>query len=221
MYTAEIVFEFCTTYADMPDCGAVTTTAVILGFMQQVDQRMGLGEIEYLHFAMPIVQKLMLADARIKARGNADSYLVDTFKALYAALGGKGEPPESMEAAASKISSKFDFASLLSKFKAGFKSAEVAAIAAWAMLDVVEHWSELIAQDPLTTEEAYVRFREEAAPDIEKARTLPIAATGRIEYNLIPATLHLVETGAYAHNPLVTVKTVCTAVQEKDVCIKA
>jgi len=217
MYAAEIVFEFCTTYADMPDCGAIATTAIILGFMEEVDQRMGLGEVEYLTFAMPIVQKLMLADARVKAKANSDSYLADTFKALYAALGGKGAAPESAKEAASQIQNKHDYEELKSKFK----SVEVAAIAAWAMLDVVEHWKEIIEQDPLTIDEAYDQFREDTGPDIQKACVLPIAETGRIEYNMVPATLHLIGNDAYAHNPLITVNTVCTAVQEKDVCIKA
>lgn len=219
-YSADLVLNFVATYASMLDAGAVASAAVVLRFMSTIDARMGIAEKEYLGFAMPVVQEMMLADARTNARRHPGAYVANTYVALYKAIGGEGDPAHELEDILLQKRRDPGIDQLHQRITTQPKHVAAAVIAGWALAKVVENWDTIIESPPWSTEAAYEDFCERIKAAVERARHLPTAAPGKIQCNMLPAVLHLASIGAIPHNKHIRVNTVCTIVQEKDVQIK-
>ncbi len=216
-YNADLVINFVSTYASLLDAGAIASAAVVLGFKDAIDDRMGISELEYLKFAMPILKKMMVADAQVNASKDPENYLVRTFVALFNAFGGSGNPAKNIEEIIEGIVDSGDYRQLL---EISGKESAAAFAAGWALWDVVKNWESIIKAPPLSPEVAYEKYCMRIEKDIEDARRIPVAAPGKIQNNMLPAVMHLASIGAFPHNEYIRVNTVCTLVQEKDVQLK-
>lgn len=215
--SADIVYDFVSAYADVLDAGPIVSSATILGFMEAIDERMGISKLEYLHYAMPVVQKLVSCDARVRAPRNKQ-YLESTFIELYKILGGTSLPIEQIEAEFKSLKDHHGFSAFLKSLSGTLSTT---AVVAWAMWDVFWKIDEISSQAAITPEASYDIFCRDAAQDLENAKAQPRAKEGKIQYNMIPATLHLTEIGVYPLHPNINIKTLCTIVQSKDAQFKS
>src|SRR2546429_42288 len=75
--TADLVVNFMETYASFPDVGAPTSAATLLGFKDIITGRMGISDADYMKIAMPVINKMFVADALTNdfSRVPFDAYL--------------------------------------------------------------------------------------------------------------------------------------------------
>jgi len=213
--SAEIIYNFIETYAETLDAGAIMTSAIILGYMKEIDERMGINDLQYLLNAMPIIEKLMLSDAKTHAKNDPTNYLANTYQGLYLAFGGKNEPATSLKDEVVKIKG----------FKLNEDSVEEfiqanpipEALAAWSLIDVVDQWETIINEQPLSSQEAYEQMMASIQADIEKAREILVTEPNKIEFNTPPAITHLICNAMYHSHDLVTVREVCTIVDHTEI----
>lgn len=212
--SAEVIFDIVQAYADMFDVGPIISSAVILGFMDTIDDRMGISKLTYLFHAMPIVDKLMIAHASMLAAKNPDTYLKTTFEELVLAYGGKHDGSNSLDEELKKLKS---FSGVI----AFIKSDPIPkAIAAWALLGVVTHWDKIISAGTVSLTDAYETFMKSCKKDMENAKALYITDPTKIEYNTPPAIAHLICNGMYEADEYVTVKEVCTLIDSSEIQLK-
>ena len=213
--SADVIFDIVQMYADMLDVGPILCSAVILGFMDTIDDRMGISKLTYLFHAMPIIDKLMISHANIYAAKKPDSYLKTTFEELVVAYGGTNDASNKLDDELKKLKS---FKGILEFIKS---DPIPKAIAAWALLGVVTHWNDIIKAGSLTPTDAYVKFMEACKQDMEKAKALYIKDPSKIEYNTPPAITHLISNGMYESDEFVTVTEVCTVIDISEAQLKS
>lgn len=216
--SAEVIFVFMQVYADMLDAGSIIASASILAFMDKIDVRMGISKAQYLLHAMPIINRLMVADARINAAQDPDHYLKNTFTGLCLAFGGTQAEASDFELEIKKITA----AKGIQDFEQIIASDPVAKVlAAWSLAGVVTQWDSICKGGSLSRVDAYVQMMEGIQADLEKARDLLVTQPDKIQFNTPPTTTHLLSNGMHKTNPFVTVKEVCTVVDFSEVQLKA
>ena len=215
---AEIIYDIVQTYADMLDAGSVMASATILGFMEQIDDRMGISKLQYLMHAMPLVEKLMIADASISAAKDPENYLANTFKELFAAFGGKSGEEGDVKEEIKKLKGFSGLKQILKEFLKG--ELMPGAIAAWSLLGVVTHWESIIKAGTIDPIKAYETMMESIQGDLEKAREMHITDPKKVQFNAPPATAHLISNGLYQAGKFVSVQGVCTVIDHTESQIK-
>ncbi|HEV7517336.1 MAG TPA: hypothetical protein VGR07_13625, partial [Thermoanaerobaculia bacterium] len=202
--TSELVDTFMETYAVFPRGLGVFSCGALFGFMGEVTSRMGITPQHYLAVAMPVFQSLMVADAMVRAKQVPD-YQTQARNALYVAFGGTfdtlpgsyGETPAALDG---------DRASLDPK-----QLADV------ALADVRGRWSQIIGSPPSTPEQAYAWFRPAVAEVLARAREERVFGDEKaVDYYTAPSIVHHVAVGLHKGNKFVTVRAVCTAMDESE-----
>ncbi len=216
--SAEMIFVFMQAYADMLDAGSIITCATLLALMDTIDERMGISKAQYLFHAMPIVEKLMIADARIFAAKDPDNYLTTTFKELCLGFGGApGDSPDLQAeiAKAKKSASPQDFEQLIEN------NPSPTGLATWALWGVITDWDKILKAGAIAPADAYVQLMESIQTDLENAREMLVTAPDKVEFYAPPATTHLLSNGMLTTSPLITVKEVCTIVDFSELQLKS
>lgn len=216
--SADVIFNFIRQYVEILDAGSVGSTAVVLAFMPIIDERMGISQLEYLIHAMPVVEKLMVADARIFAAKDPNNYLKNVFMELIIAFGGKPEDTFDLNDEMEKIKLvKLTEEGVADLIKNNYVPE---ALAAWALITVVENWDCIIDQGSIAPIDAYNTMMESIQDEIEVARNLLVTNPIKIEYNAPPAILHGICNGIYEANEFVSVREVCTVVDFSQLQLK-
>lgn len=216
--SSDVIYDIIHFYADMLDVGPIVTSTIILGMMDKIDERMGIGKLEYLMHGMPIIEQLMLAHARMNAANDPKNYLQETFKALYLAWGGNATDEINFEQAMKSLHGlKGLGGALLSFLKSDPKPI---AIAAWAMFDVAVQFEKIVAAGIIPPTDAYVQMMESIQGDLAKDRAVNVRKKDKIEYNTPPAITHLMSIGMYSPGQYVSVREVCTVVDFAEVQLK-
>jgi hypothetical protein len=215
---AEIVLDIIQIYADMLDVGSIMSSATILGFMPQIEERMGISKMTYLLHAMPIVDQLMIADAKINAANDPDNYLKTTFQELYIAFGGTSGKSVSYDEAKKQLDGFGKLKSIIEGYISGKLLPD--AIAAWALLGVVLNWDSIIQGGTISPEDAYVDMMNSIQKDLESAEDIKITEPDKVQYNTPPAITHSIGIGLYKTNKYVSIKEVCTVIDISETQIK-
>ncbi|TFV97506.1 hypothetical protein E4S40_02295 [Algoriphagus kandeliae] len=216
--SSDVIYDIIHFYADMLDVGPIETNTIILGMMEKIDERMGIGKLEYLMHCMPIIEKLMMAHAKMNAAKDPKNYLQNTFKALYIAWGGNPADEVNFEKEIKSLHGLKAIAGALFSF---IKSdPKPIAIATWALFDVAIHYEKIIAGGVVQPTDAYVEMMKKIQADLEKDRDVNVHKENKIEYNTPPAITHLMSIGMYQPGKFVTVREVCTVVDFAEVQLK-
>ena len=186
--------------------------------MPIIDERMGISPLEYLVHAMPMIEKLMVADASIFAAKDQNNYLQTVFTELIIAFGGKSDDTFVLKDEIKKIK-------ILKLTKAGvndfIKNNYVPeALAAWALISVVEKWDEIIKAGAVPPMVAYNVMMENIQSEIDIAKEILVTNPAKIEYNTPPAIVHGICNGIYESNEFVTVEEVCTVIDYSQLQLK-
>ena len=218
---ADVIFEWIDAYADFIDAGAVVTCAAIKGYVDPVTQRMGITEAEYWLAAMPILEIIMEADAKIYASSNPDSdynkspYYLQRFEELFIGFGGNQEDiPKAL-----KSFPEFErFVGKLHEFVDYLTSNELKPefLAWWALGHVRSHWKKLISEPAITPLEAYEWLSANAYHYFEKARDVTAPTANAIQFNVPPSMIHMIVIGMFAKNPHIQMKTICTVMDHSE-----
>ena len=216
--SADVIYNFIRQYVEILDASSVGSSAVILAFMPIIDERMGISPLEYLVHAMPMIEKLMVADASIFAAKDQNNYLQTVFTELIIAFGGKSDDTFVLKDEIKKIK-------ILKLTKAGvndfIKNNYVPeALAAWALISVVEKWDEIIKAGTVPPMEAYNVMMENIQSEIDIAKEILVTNPAKIEYNAPPAIIHGICNGIYKSNEFVTVEEVCTVIDYSQLQLK-
>lgn len=216
--SADVIYNFIRQYVEILDASSVGSSAVILAFMPIIDERMGISPLEYLVHAMPMIEKLMVADASIFAAKDQNNYLQTVFTELIVAFGGKSDNTFVLKDEIKKIK-------ILKLTKAGvndfIKNNYVPeALAAWALISVVEKWDEIIKAGAVPPMVAYNVMMENIQSEIDIAKEILVTNPAKIEYNAPPAIIHGICNGIYESNEFVTVEEVCTVIDYSQLQLK-
>jgi hypothetical protein len=200
--TSELVKNFMETYASFKDVGGYASAATMLGFKDVICPRMGIDDKTYIGNAMPIINKVMVAEAMARAPGDAAGYAKwqeGATAGLYLAFGGKKEdlaPGGTPDAARMGLAK-------LSMQGAAAAQAQVAQVAT----QPADKRNDL----------AYGWMRGAIQTDLDRARQVMVADAKHTEMYSPPAITNRVANGIVDHNKFVTVKVLCTAVDASEV----
>lgn len=214
--TADIIYDFVQMYADFVDAGAIMTAATVYGFATPVIERTGISKFEYLYGAIPIAQHAMEAHARMyaakdSARSYKESiYYKQTFQSLYTALGGKDKGID-----VNKDHSEHFGAlglELLGLIK-GLEANLLPELLTWVSLIRVRHnWDNIMSGELIPLDEAYVKFMDSIQNNLIKAREMVVSNPKGIQFNTPPAIGHMIVTGMFPCNELVSLRPIVTVV---------
>ncbi len=216
--SADIIYNFIRQYVEILDAGAVSSSAVILGFMPIIDERMGISPLEYLTHAMPVIETMMVADARTFASKDPKNYLKTTFFNLIIAYGGTQNEAFVLEDEMAKIKVVKLTEEGVDNFIKNNYVPE--ALAAWSLIKVVEQWNSIIQAGSVEPLEAYNTMMENIQRNVEISRDLLVTNPSKIEYNTPPAIIHGICNGIYEANEFVSVQEVCTIVDFSQLQLK-
>lgn len=200
--TADLVHGFVETYSAFKDVGGYAASATVLGFGQEVQERMGLGQQAFLKEALPVVNKLMVAEALARAPGDAAGLSAWTERAaarLYEAFGGKPQdlsPGGTVNAQVMQLAR----ASLQGIGSAAAQVAQAAALPADKRNEMASGWVKSAIQT-----------------DLERARKLAVADPSKTELYSPPAITNRIMNGMHEGNAFVKIRVVATAVDASEV----
>jgi hypothetical protein len=201
--TADLAKNFVETYASFRDVKGYASAATILGFMKAAVDRTGITQQQYLEAAMPIVNKLMIAEAM--ARGPRDQaklkdWIADAKNNLYVAYGGK---PEDLAGG----NPNGGIMGLVNNSLKGVSDPRVA-----PQITSVAALPDLNARN----DTAYGWMRREIQMDIEKARELQVATPDKVEAYSPPAVIGRVVNGLVEKSKFVRFKPIGTAMSDDE-----
>jgi hypothetical protein len=223
--TADIVYEFVMIYADPYDAGPLTTIGVLFGFMQPVLQRTGIPETEYLYYALGISQKLAYEYACISAAANPapawdqSKWFWETYNIIFAIFGGSAAVSGSAE----------DIKEVQKIVDQGLQAQDLAnttdqpaaeVMTVYTLMDVILNWDKIMARGIVDAATAYDEFMESAHDLFEGAEGIVVTNPDMIQYNIMPSALNVVSNGLYGKNSLVSIETICTAVDMSELQLK-
>ena len=231
--TADVINEFIQIYADPYDAGSLTAIGVLAAFMKPITQRLGITPLAYLSYTVGLLQKLVYADARQNAVDPAKPSWDKSpwFQLTYAELvklfsAGESNPPNPNVVSSLDISLMQELAkdqlsveAFVSKNIDIFPS-KPALLASFCMLTVVMNWNQIQESPKLTKEEAYISFMQSSEGDFLKAEHLVVTSASGIQDNILPAAFNLISNGLYQANEWVSIETICTAVDSKELELK-
>jgi len=219
--SADLIFDFVDAYVNFLYSGGSLSCATIVGFRNEITERMGITLAEYLRVSIPILAKIMQADAMIHARAQSTNdpisnfqqskYYIDSFGSLFIGYGGK---KEGIPAALKNLDG------YEKKFRGKVKAAvnfllkhnellpEV--LAWWSLDDVRENWSAIISSPGVQPTDAYEWMKKEIKSMFDDARKIVAPEKDKIEFNIQPSILHMIGVGMFPKNPHVNLKTICT-----------
>ena len=90
-------------------------------------------------------------------------------------------------------------------------------LATFSLIQVILTWTTIIQAGIISREEAYIEFAESVQADFQQAENLVVTNPDKIQYNILPAAFNLISNGLYSKNKLVTIETICTAVDVSEI----
>ncbi len=215
-FTTDVIFDFVEAYADFIDAGAIVSCATIMAFCDQAANRLGIAKAQYLLVAMPILETIMQAHAKIFAPINPvpdfnnSPYYIQTFEGLYIGFGGKAE---NIPTALTNLPSLNRFEGKLQDFVT-FLTAQPQLLpeflAWWAMWKVRANWATIIATPAISVDEAYEWMKTNIKTMFDDSRNIVAPTATGIEFNAPPSIVHMIEIGLFDKNPNINLKTICT-----------
>ncbi len=200
--TADLVKNFMETYASFRDVGGYASAATIVGFKDVIGPRMGIDDKTYLATAMPVLNKIMVAEAMARAPADPTAYaqwVQQATAGLYVAFGGKKEelaPGGTVDAGRMGLAK----ACMQGATGAQAQVAQAATQPAAARNDLAYGW-----------------MRGAIDADLERARMVPVSDARKTEFYSPPAVTNRVANGIVEHNQFVTIKVLATAVDASEV----
>jgi hypothetical protein len=198
--TADLVKNFLETYASFRDVGGYAMVATALGFKDTVTARMGIDSAKYLETAMPMLNKIMVAEGMARAPADAAGFQKWAERAtasIYVAIGGKPE----------------DFA------PGAALNPQLMAVAKATMQGVAQAAPQIMQAAKIPTEKrndaAYAWMRTAIAGDMEKARNTRVGSAKNTEAYSPPAVTNRVVNGIVEKSKFVNIKVIATAMDEK------
>lgn len=199
--TADIMTNFIETYASLPEVGGPVSVSMVAGFKDLIQQRTGISTQEYMGFAVPAMQQIMIADALTQPfAGNPDAfkeYATKTTGALYVALGGE----------------KADLA------PGATPNPEILGLAKTIMEPVSANAREIMGcagASGMDREQAHSWMRQSLKPILTQARGASISNSGAARYFSAPAVPHRISTGQWQSHPDVKITPVATAMDASE-----
>jgi hypothetical protein len=188
--TADLVSDLVETYVPFMKAGAYYQLATLMGFKDTLLERMGFGDDKFLQLTMPVMKKMLIAEAKATAPGtSADGWLKKAKATLFQAF---GAPTDAT--AAAKING------LIEMITQGLDRA-LPAIVSQPVGDPIQQRMA-----------AALWLRGEVQADIEKARRAGVADASKVEYYSPPAVFQRVAVGMHESSKFVKLKPLCTAV---------
>ncbi len=217
--TSKVVSEVIEIYADMLDSGQIVMVSYILGFSEIFQARMGISSIQFLMHAMPIIDKIMVAHAKIHAAADPDNYLKNTFQELFLALEGDKNALPDFENELKKLE---EYKTLDNSLLAFIKSKPLPeGLSAWALLGVIFNWDKIINGGAIDPIKAYEQFYLDVQNDLQNADDMLISGPEYVEFYTPPAIVHSICNGIYKTNPFVKIKEVCTIIDYSESQLKS
>lgn len=200
--TADLVKNFAETYAPFKEVGGVVSCASILAFKPVVQDRMGMGDEEFMKLAKPLLQEIMAAEAIARAPTDASKlpeWTQKTTGMLYVGLGGK---PEDFAPGGTVNPQLMGLAKeLMAKVPNGLAQLpRVATMDAGKRNDYANGWMRKNIQD-----------------ELEAARGAMVSDPKKTEFYSPPAITNRVANGIVDSNRFVNIKVVATAVDASEV----
>lgn len=200
--TADLVKNFAETYAPFKEVGGVVSCASILAFKPVVQERMGMGDEEFMKLAKPLLQEIMAAEAIARAPTDAaklPEWTQKTTATLYVGLGGK---PEDFAPGGTVNPQLMGLAKeLMGKVPNGLAQLpRVATMDAGKRNDYANGWMRKNIQD-----------------ELEAARGAMVSDPKKTEFYSPPAITNRVANGIVDSNRFVNIKVVATAVDASEV----
>ena len=196
MTTADILVGFVETYASWPDVGAAASASMVLGFKDTITERMGAGDEDYLKLALPVINKMVMAEALTVDFRTADyaEYVKKKTAELYVAVGGKVE----------------DFA------PGGTIDPRKMALAKAMTTGLAGNAAKVIANSGVCKDQAWAWMRRAIAPELAAARATAVTDPSKVQFYSPPAITHRIASGTHPHNPHVRIREVATAVDGRE-----
>jgi len=192
--TADLVCDFVESYASFRDVGSAATASIVFGFKDTAVDRMGITEQAFFELALPIVNRIIVADAMCSAAGNAamlEGFIKKTQGTLYVALGGNVQ----------------DLA------PTGTPNPAIMGLVEKCFVGVKAQAAALAQQQSVSKDDAWRWLQAEMRPDLEKAREQAVAnPNSDVQFYSPPAAPYRVATGIHESNKFVHVKVLCTAI---------
>jgi len=199
--TADLLNDFLETYVPVKDVGAATSAAALMGFKDTIKDRMGIDDMTYLGHAVPVINKMVIADAMIRAEN--PGYAKQIGAELYLAFGGQ-----------------------MADLQGGTPNPQIMGLVEQCTQGLKQKLGDILqAHDPAVP----VEKRQEAAnawlqgaikPDLERARRQAVSDPGKTDFYAPPAIFHRVSIGMHESSKFVNIKTVATAVDSSELELK-
>ncbi|MEW5852080.1 MAG: hypothetical protein AB2A00_25050 [Myxococcota bacterium] len=196
--TPDILNDFLNIYASFKDVGGVTVNALVLGFLDTVKQRTGVTNEQYIGLAMPVLNKVMIAEAKAQRFTNPaelQKFAQQKTAELYVGVGGKKE----------------DF------LPGGTLDAQKMELAKMMMKGVEAAAADVLQNNGLTREQATQWLNKAIEPDLERARSTPLGDPNKPQYFSPPNITHRIAQGIHESSPFVSIRTVATAMDSSEI----
>lgn len=191
--TADLVKNFADAYTSLRNVGGAMCAATVAGFMPQVSERMGITSEDYFKLGIPVMVKTMTADAKMNA-ANDMNWVATKTATLYVAMGGKAE----------------DVAS-------GSFDPTIKGLVDAVMSPVQHALPDIVAQTPLTIDQAERWLDGEIAVDLAAAQKRAVSDPDKTQFYSPPAVTHRIAIGIHKASQYIAIKTVATAVHSSEV----
>ncbi|MGQ0506382.1 MAG: LysM peptidoglycan-binding domain-containing protein [Myxococcaceae bacterium] len=200
--TADLIQDFIETYVPFQRTNGFVVAAALLGFKENIEKRMGLSTEQTLGLVLPIINKVMIAEAAARGPTSEDGLKkwADQAKlTLYVAYGGK----------------PVDLAPNGTVDTARMKLAEMSLGGVLKAIPQVRALQTGTAEERAGTAAKWLR--SSIGEDVERGRKQAVADPSKVEFYSPPAVVHRVATGLHEMNPYVRIRTVATAVDASEV----
>jgi hypothetical protein len=196
--TADLLNDFLQTYTGVEDVGGPIAAAALMGFKDTAKDRMGIDDMTFLGHAVPVINKMMVADAMMRA--DDPGYAKQATGELYAAFGGD-----------------------VQQLMAGNADPQIMGLVQQCMQGVKAQLGDIITDDnrpddPAARAALADKWLDQAiAPELAKARKQAVSDPSKTQFYSPPAVTHRVSIGMHESSKFVDIKTVATAVDASEV----
>jgi hypothetical protein len=196
--TADLLNDFLQTYTGVEDVGGPIAASALMGFKDTAKDRMGIDDMTFLGHAVPVINKMMIADAMMRA--DDPGYAKKAAGELYAAFGGD-----------------------VQQLMAGNPDPQLMGLVEQCMQGVKGQLGDIIT-DQNRPDDAAARaamadawLDQALAPELDRARKQAVSDPSKTQFYSPPAVTHRVSIGMHESSKFVNIKTVATAVDASEV----
>lgn len=195
--TADLVNDFLETYVPVREVGGPLAATALMGFKDVVQGRMGLSDADFFQTAVPVMNKMMIADAMMHAED--PGYAKKAAAHLYLGFGGN----------------------MADLAPGGQPDAAKMGLVEQCLQGVKDKLGDILMSDrgdaAARKQAADAWLQKAIQPDLARARKLAVSDPGKTQFYSPPAVSHRVAIGLHESSPFVNVRTVATAVDASEV----